>query len=121
MSITFRYTSQLAGAAGKSDEIVEAEAGADLLVAGQECYFHRVSTLTTFGEVIVLGQCSENRIGIAFLRVGNSQLESSGQNASPANHRATYCGFYPEVIIAVDSQYYCSDDTLHLLPLARIA
>ena len=31
MSITFRYTSQLAGAARKSEEIVEVETGADLL------------------------------------------------------------------------------------------
>ena len=31
MSITFRYTSQLAGAAGSSEEIVEAETSTDLL------------------------------------------------------------------------------------------
>ena len=31
MSITFRYTSQLAGAAGTSEEIVEAGSDADLL------------------------------------------------------------------------------------------
>lgn len=31
MSITFRYTSQLAEAAGSSEEIVEAETGDDLL------------------------------------------------------------------------------------------
>ena len=80
---------------------------ADLLVAGEDGDFNLVFLRLAFHEFVIHRKGPEDSVGVAFLRVGNTELEGGREDLPSSDNGSADGGFETEVIVPVNRNHQC--------------